>query len=620
MHIVPRSRACLAVLASFSFMAMIATPLSAAPPLSGAIFTTTVDGAIVNENVHYAAKEDVYLDGGPGPHAPSTAAGLPEGDYYFQVTDPSGKDLLSTDHISCRKIHVNEYGVIDQVYSGTNYYYSNPDHAWMSVPCQHQQGIDVDHSELGAITVQLFPYDDTPNNGGVYKAWVTPVADYTGDPNFVPVDKKDSVNGENYQPGDYHGFVPASSKTDNYKVKKKGPPYVSPVISVRKFHDANLNSVWDYGEEEVTGWAVQVTDPLGVTNTFYTLASIAAEPSGTWKLVESTPTGTLQTAGYLDNDLKSGWPTADPQILVDVAGDSGETHEAIYGNVGLGKITATKIFDQNGNGVADTGEPGIPGWKVKLTGTDATGSAVNAIQITDGNGIATFDNLLPGTYTVMEIIPTTGNWTATGAVSTDVTITSSLNGDTLAGTQASVVFTNVCYGTADFDTKGYWHNKNGLTEMTDTDIDHVNGLDPYDSPTEYFAAGDEPFDGQFENGDPVAAAHGDWGEVIAPEGSARAEISYFLVESIEGNTRAQLAEQLLAFIFNTRHRLAGGDGTIQLPDMTWTSASGLIEEAIGIWQSGTDAEKNDMSNLLDQLNNSDAIPYIPAYACPVVYP
>ena len=55
--------------------------VQAAPPLPGAIFTTTVDGTIVNENVRYEKKEDVYLDGGPGPHAPSTAAGLPAGEY-----------------------------------------------------------------------------------------------------------------------------------------------------------------------------------------------------------------------------------------------------------------------------------------------------------------------------------------------------------------------------------------------------------------------------------------------------------------------------------------------------------------------------------------------------------
>ena len=50
------------------------TPLAASGPLSGAIFTTTVDGSIVNENVRYEVKEDVYLDGGPGPNAPPSAA------------------------------------------------------------------------------------------------------------------------------------------------------------------------------------------------------------------------------------------------------------------------------------------------------------------------------------------------------------------------------------------------------------------------------------------------------------------------------------------------------------------------------------------------------------------
>ena len=72
------------------------------PPLSGAIFTTIFDGTEVNYNI-YADKRAVYLDGGPGKGAPTSAAGLPIGDYYFQVTDPSGKVLLSTDPIVCRQ-------------------------------------------------------------------------------------------------------------------------------------------------------------------------------------------------------------------------------------------------------------------------------------------------------------------------------------------------------------------------------------------------------------------------------------------------------------------------------------------------------------------------------------
>ena len=66
--------------------------VTAAPPLSGAIFTTNMNGTRVNQN-HYNDKCEVYLDGGPGDNAPQWAAGLPDGDYYFQVTDPSGKKV-----------------------------------------------------------------------------------------------------------------------------------------------------------------------------------------------------------------------------------------------------------------------------------------------------------------------------------------------------------------------------------------------------------------------------------------------------------------------------------------------------------------------------------------------
>jgi len=159
---------------------------SHAGPLAGAIFTTTIDGDRVNANL-YPAKEDVYLDGGPGQNAPGLSAALPAGDYYFQVTDPSGKVLLSTDDIACRQFHVNAAGVIDAVVASA---------------CAHATGVDSDHPELGAITVQLMPYDDTPNPGGVYKVWVTPVERY------APRDRNANF-----------GFVESWSKTDNYKVR-----------------------------------------------------------------------------------------------------------------------------------------------------------------------------------------------------------------------------------------------------------------------------------------------------------------------------------------------------------------------------------------------------------------
>ena len=79
----------------------------AAAPISGAIYTSTASGTTVNGNV-YEAQADVYLNGGPQSMNPK---GLPDGNYYFQVTDPSGAVLLSTDAIICRQLTVTN-GVV----------------------------------------------------------------------------------------------------------------------------------------------------------------------------------------------------------------------------------------------------------------------------------------------------------------------------------------------------------------------------------------------------------------------------------------------------------------------------------------------------------------------------
>src|SRR5688500_14000841 len=88
--------------------------------LSGAIWTTDESGQRVNQN-QYELPCDVYLNGGP---AKEGAAGLPEGDYYFMVTEPSGSDndpeggpsrLLTTDDVELRQFHVGATGEIDGV-------------------------------------------------------------------------------------------------------------------------------------------------------------------------------------------------------------------------------------------------------------------------------------------------------------------------------------------------------------------------------------------------------------------------------------------------------------------------------------------------------------------------
>lgn len=171
------------VWAAFAVLAM--TTATLAGPLAGAIFTTVEDGSRVNANI-YDAREDVYLDGGPGDQAPAGAAALPAGDYYFQVTEPAGKVLLSEDPIFMRRVRVSDDGVI-------------------VAASHHATGVDVDHAAQGALTVQLMPYAETPNNGGVYKVWMTPVRQYRdGRGNF--------------------GFIHSWSKTDVFKVRTPDEP------------------------------------------------------------------------------------------------------------------------------------------------------------------------------------------------------------------------------------------------------------------------------------------------------------------------------------------------------------------------------------------------------------
>jgi hypothetical protein len=220
------------------------TPVRASgTPLSGAIFTTNITGARVNQNL-YTTKcgtTGVYLDGGPGPNAPATAAGLPDGDYYFQVTDPSGKTLLSTDIVADRIVTVS---------------------GGLFVSSIHPNFPDTGGS--GGVTVELCPFNDTPNNGGVYKVWVTPVADFVGDPGSV-----DFTCGH----GCFHGFIPAASKVDNFKVGEQP----AACLGVYKFFDLNDNGLREpaLGEVRVSGWPITVTDPSGaeLNGTMFTIGT-----------------------------------------------------------------------------------------------------------------------------------------------------------------------------------------------------------------------------------------------------------------------------------------------------------------------------------------------------------
>ena len=135
--------------------------------------------------------------------------------------------LLSTDAAQCRQFTVSGGIIVSTAPSPPG--------------CAHATGVDVDH---GAITVQLIPYNDTPNPGDEYKVWVTMVGDFVCPLTAVDCTVK----------GSKHGFVPGDSKTDNFKVR--GAPME---IDTRFFPSGQYGN-W------IDGLGITHTDTLGASN------------------------------------------------------------------------------------------------------------------------------------------------------------------------------------------------------------------------------------------------------------------------------------------------------------------------------------------------------------------
>lgn len=277
-----------ATLGACALLACGVTMAQASAP-SGAIFTTMSSGREVNYN-QYPSKADVYLDGGPGPGAPATAAGLDDDTYVFQVTDPSGKTLLSTDQARCRQFTVSG-GVITGV---------------VNTGCQHQTGTDIDHVELGAKTVQLIPFIDTPNNGGVYKVWAVKLADFLIGCGALGVNNGLDVVNCGKAPGNLHGFLPADSKTDNFKVKK------SPI---REIDTIFFNDQYDNrynGYNWIDGMQITWMDPLLASNVkssyentrldIHHEAHVEAIENGVHQIVINDQAGCAVGAVYVDGE------------------------------------------------------------------------------------------------------------------------------------------------------------------------------------------------------------------------------------------------------------------------------------------------------------------------------
>jgi hypothetical protein len=286
-------------------------------PVSGAVFTTNVACSGTDLNI-YSNKADVYANGGP---AHPGAAGLPDGAYYVQVTDPSGATVLGKTLTASVTV---SGGAFVQCYQLT------------AILSSASSGF----TALG--------YDDTPNGGGEYKLWVSQ------DPTFTN----------------------SSTKTDNFKVKTPagcdpttqtcGPPPQA-TLNVIKFYDANANGINDDPAPLITGWAINIHDDIDINRT--TPVSVVVDPDS-YTVTEGTP-------------LESNWyhTTTNP-VSVTVA--DGDTTTVSFGNVCVGAgggLTLGFWSNKNGGAILSANSNAILNQVLALHLRKADGSLLGSVSL-----------------------------------------------------------------------------------------------------------------------------------------------------------------------------------------------------------------------------------------------
>ena len=163
----------------------------------------------------------------------------------------------------------------------------------------------------------------------------------------------------------------------------------------QKFNDLNRNNSKDDHEPGVPGFEIKLQGPKPkLTRTdssgFYKFLSV---PAGTHKIMEFG---------------KQGWWQSYPDSYYTITCYQGELIDTLdFGNYEIvtSSISGMKFYDANNNGIKDDGEPGLPNWKINLSGM--SGGTV----ITSGSGNYSFTGLWPGNYSVGET-PKVG-WTQT---------------------------------------------------------------------------------------------------------------------------------------------------------------------------------------------------------------
>ena len=168
------------------------------------------------------------------------------------------------------------------------------------------------------------------------------------------------------------------------------------VISGTVYRDSNRDSARNVGEPGLAGITITLLDAgSAIVATTTTAAdgtyNFPPQPAGSYTVTETQPAGYQSGPQNAGNSVAFALVAGTPATV-----DFGES---------AGSLAGTVFLDSNNNGVQDSGEIGLPGVTVTLTGTAADGSTVNTSTTANASGQYRFSDLLGGTYVITETQP-----------------------------------------------------------------------------------------------------------------------------------------------------------------------------------------------------------------------
>jgi len=183
------------------------------------------------------------------------------------------------------------------------------------------------------------------------------------------------------------------------------------------YHDLNANGFRDAGEPGIPGVTIQLTgiNDLGQTVQLQVLTG----SDGFYRFTNLRPGSynlqQIQPQQYLDGrDTIAPLDGLSAQSLGILGNDSVSLislgQGTTYGNYNFGEVLPTSLqgyvfLDANLNGIRDSGESGVSGVTIRLSGTDDLGNNVQLSTTTLADGTFAFTNLRPGTYTISKVQP-----------------------------------------------------------------------------------------------------------------------------------------------------------------------------------------------------------------------